>query len=153
MASKQTPEQIKWHRGYYLKFTGDDSIVDFILKYEDLLTQDAWRGNCYVGKGWLPIVAKCFDRLIALNIPDFKVTQVKEKFGQLRIYTTQLPLDHSREIDDILQRCEAETAGTCENCGAVHSEIRGKVWLKNYCDACENDRSKEQAKYNDLEAL
>lgn len=153
MNSKLSPEQVQWHRDYYLKFTVDDSIVDFILKYESLLTQDAWRGNCHVGKGWLPIVAKCFDKLLDLNLPDFKVVQVKEKFGRLVIYTSRLPTEHASILDLIINIAEAEACKTCENCGAPHYEIRGNGWLKNYCDTCENDRNKARAKYNDLEAL
>ena len=132
-----SPEQIQWHRDFYLKFTGDDSMVDLILDFEDLLTPDAWKGNMGVGKGWIPAVRECFSKLKALNIPNFKVLQVKEKFGRLRIYyTPQLSMTEYSIVEKILIEAENRCDETCEGCGVPNNEIRGPYWLKNYCNEC-----------------
>jgi len=131
-----SPEQIQWHRDFYLKFTGDDSMVDLILDFEDLLTPDAWKGNMGVGKGWIPAVRECLSRLKALNITNFRVLQVKEKFGRLRIYTNQLPMAEYPAIERILSEAEAKCDETCENCGRPNKEISGDYWVKNHCEKC-----------------
>lgn len=58
-------------------------------------------------------------------------SQVKEKFGTLRMY-----LDWSTdEMEDIVDEAEAKSAVTCANCGHV-GQLRGGGWLLTLCDKC-----------------
>jgi hypothetical protein len=86
-----------------------------------------------VGKGWQPIVriviSECDTRGVI-------ITQIKEKFGGLRIYTK-----HSHPgiefIDGMIRLAERVCAITCEFCGAPGQRITTKrQWLKTLCNSC-----------------
>ena len=95
-------------------------------------------------EGWKSIIDDTHNKLKYID-PDYKVAQIKEKFGGLRYY-----YDHSfesyddirREImDDIVRTAEDEASRTCELCGANKSsdkvEIRvHKYWYFGYCQSC-----------------
>ena len=95
-------------------------------------------------EGWKSIIDDTHNKLKYID-PDYKVAQIKEKFGGLRYY-----YDHSfesyddirREImDDIVRAAEDEASRTCELCGANKSsdkvEIRvHKYWYFGYCQSC-----------------
>ena len=62
------------------------------------------------------------------------ITQIKEKYGGLRIYTAYT----SDEIKEIIKQAEQECRETCEHCGSKENvEQRGTHWYKNLCDKCE----------------
>ena len=62
---------------------------------------------------------------------DFKVAQIKEKFGGLRYYY------HggcaSSKIDELIGVAEAVSYSICEECGAP-GEIRKGGWIRTLCD-------------------
>lgn len=64
--------------------------------------------------------------------PDFpKVSQIKEKFGGLRVYMTFA----TDEMFDIIQDAEDASFEICEMCGAAGRE-RELSWIKTLCDEC-----------------
>lgn len=70
------------------------------------------------------------------EIPMF--TQIKEKYGTLRLYMTST----SDEMDEYTDAAEKASHNTCETCGK-YGQVRGGGWL--YC-ACD-----EHAKPEDLQ--
>lgn len=86
-----------------------------------------------IGRGWLPIVEE-LDREIAEIDPDYRINQIKEKFGGLRFYI-ELVTDDEEErnhIYELVNEAEAKCDVMCEICGE-EGKIGGKRWLKCRC--------------------
>lgn len=85
-----------------------------------------------VGKGWHDLIDIAYDYIASNNI---NVLQVKEKFGQLRIYigpSNRFTLGFISAIENV--------SGTiCEICGASGSIRSIHGWYKAVCDNCERD--------------
>lgn len=81
-----------------------------------------------VNPGWSALIHEAYDKLPA----DTAVTDVKEKFGTLRIYISSAP----PPFYDTLDHIEEKSALVCEYCGnsAETRDIGG--WYKTICDAC-----------------
>lgn len=104
-----------------------------------------WGFEC--GDGWEPIIREAaaaleaeiakykassdFDPDLELGVAD----QVKEKFATLRLYIGW----GNEEMHRIIEEAERKSETTCESCGAP-GKIRGKGWIYNACDNCENRR-------------
>ena len=83
-----------------------------------------------VGSGWSKLVDKIYDRLP----PQAVVTQVKEKWGGLRVYTANT----DETIWDFIDSIEAESLTVCEVCGEP-GKRRAGGWIKTLCDRCEEE--------------
>jgi hypothetical protein len=57
--------------------------------YQDLRDRCAYAGGIGIGENdpWMPAILELNDKLSMLD-PDYKISQVKEKFGGLRFYAT-----------------------------------------------------------------
>jgi len=85
-----------------------------------------------VGEGWKPIVKKAVVQLKSIGY-DSEISQIKEKFGGLRIYlNTYCP-----EAERIIMQAERMAANTCEQCGS-HTGVStsGPGWIKTLCCVC-----------------
>jgi hypothetical protein len=99
----------------------------------------------------------------------FQVTQIKEKFGGLRVYwrlgrrgSTEIDavtpegvlrvrlsaraasaVDQSvvAQIDARVDQAEAEASSTCQRCGRGDARRRSEGWLVTLCDACEQQEA------------
>ena len=94
-----------------------------------------------VGKGWGGIltnafkqIAETFDKTGA-DFSEFSVLQIKEKFGELRIYTGALDAAVADQVYKIIDDAEIESGRTCEWCGKP-GKARGGGWIKTLCDNC-----------------
>ncbi|SEG68633.1 hypothetical protein SAMN04489712_1098 [Thermomonospora echinospora] len=107
-----------------------------------------------VGRGWHPLLLRLHEQLLAVN-PGYRVNQVKEKYGTLRVYLVsglllepyfgsgRLPdPQRSAEIERenaqarrLVAAAEEESARTCEACGNP-GRTRDGHWLKTLCDDC-----------------
>ena len=71
------------------------------------------------GKGWWPLIEKVAAAIDSFNAahPDspVEVTQIKQKFGGLRIYHHNTPEDIRQLIDEAIEA----SWHTCERCGAT----------------------------------
>lgn len=86
-----------------------------------------------VGPGWEQILRDADAQIAPLAFPDFYYTDVKEKFGGLRIYTSYSTPD----IDSIIDAAEALSLKTCESCGAPGRARTGKSgWITTECKRC-----------------
>lgn len=68
------------------------------------------------GPGWHDLVVALNELLDVEADADFRFTQIKEKFGQLRMYWTGA--DPSGRMDQIVEAAEEISASMCETCGA-----------------------------------
>jgi hypothetical protein len=84
-----------------------------------------------VGLGWLPILDKLAEDLIALGW-DRSVAQIKEKFGGLRFYID----DGTDAMYARIKQAEKECDETCEYCGQP-GKARGGGWIKTLCATCD----------------
>lgn len=71
------------------------------------------------GKGWWPLIEKVAVAIDSFNAahPDLpvEVTQIKQKFGGLRIYHYNAPEYIRQLIDEVIE----SSWHTCEHCGAT----------------------------------
>lgn len=86
----------------------------------------------WVGPGWWPILDQLFAVLV-LHGWDRKVTQIKEKFGGLRVHLNS----YDANAWTAIRVAEAHAWDTCEMCGTTQSvRTRGDSWLRTRCNAC-----------------
>lgn len=84
--------------------------------------------NDSVGKGWHALVSRMFDELIATGW-DKRVSQIKEKFGTLRVYIS----DNQAGFQDIIDKYETLSATICEHCGEPGKTVSINYWMKTSC--------------------
>jgi hypothetical protein len=83
--------------------------------------------------GWFPLVAEMHAELAPTGVP-FEYAQIKEKFGELRVYMGK----RTDEAQAIIEAAQAKAAVTCEKCGDTDSaRMRTRNhWLQTLCDTC-----------------
>jgi hypothetical protein len=117
---------------------------EIIKKYPELFGEPPYDPKesliCFgleVSVNWLPVLDKGFQQMAEIvkkeNLDDFRIIQVKEKFGGLRVYT-RYSID---EIDKIIDRMEKEVESICEKCGSPEGKWREDGWMRVTCDICE----------------
>jgi hypothetical protein len=122
------------------------SAKEIILKYPELFGEPPFDlKKTLVGFGfecspyWYPVLEKGFKRISKIvkdkNYDDFRIVQVKEKFGTLRIYTQP----YIEEVENIIREMENECLTICENCGAP-GKLRTNGWFSVLCDDCFYER-------------
>lgn len=88
--------------------------------------------------GWYPLLTELFDKMeeVVKKSPeiykDFQVQQVKEKWGELRIYCSW----YRSEIEALIDECNDKCAVTCEICGKEGSMKERYHWYKTLCQEC-----------------
>jgi hypothetical protein len=88
------------------------------------------------GDGWFDLVWTLCERLESV-VPaaetetgrSFRVLQVKEKFGGLRVYTSY----SNDAISALIEAAGIESIRTCEVCGST-GRRRGTSWVETRCD-------------------
>jgi len=99
-----------------------------------------WIDNECVGEGWHHILRDLHGRLAQIE-PDYRVFQIKEKFGGLRVYTytEHLSDDDRKKVYAWIGIAEEEAWKTCEACGeygSLRTERDGEpwTWVRTLCD-------------------
>lgn len=64
----------------------------------------------------------------SLNLPDFKIAQIKQKFDELRCYTEGE--EGNREVAAIITQAQDLAARTCERCGNPIGHLRCQQYLR-----------------------
>ena len=92
-----------------------------------------------IGEGWMPIIDKLFrgiqaeiDKQPEDYYKDFYITQVKEKFGTLRVYCSY----YYSELEDLIDKAERESSCTCEQCGEEGYLKTVGGWDMTLCEKC-----------------
>ena len=88
-----------------------------------------------VGAGWHSLVDEAYDLCEAHEI---EITQIKEKFGGLRIYMQPLM---DKELCDLIDPkiagIEMRSYTMCESCGQPAEPSSKGYWVKTICKSCE----------------
>lgn len=89
--------------------------------------------------GWLPLLEQFLER--AINFEGwFKVVQIKEKFGGLRIYTEtedDIPNEIRTMIDGLIAEAEFKAVRCCHDCGCeIDRDNARKYRFFVLCDVC-----------------
>lgn len=85
----------------------------------------------WVDAGWDEILLETDRRLAAVD-PDYRVHQVKEKFGRLRYYCS---LDGHPDGYRVIADAELEAARRCERCGEPGEIDRQTAYIRTLCAA------------------
>lgn len=83
--------------------------------------------------GWLYIILD-LDYAISEIFPEYRVFQVKEKFGGLRYYIGGVPPDKYDAIHSLIRAAEALSFKTCDTCGAPGTVRNDRPWVRTLCD-------------------
>ena len=113
-----------------------------VEKYPDALSEYggdamktcmAWGFEC--GNGWFKIMEELCEKIG--NIPGFKFSQVKEKFGTLTIYYDGPNNEDDRAIvRQAVDDAEIKSSNTCEICGEPGERKSNNGWLSTDCKKC-----------------
>lgn len=98
------------------------------------------------GDGWKSLYQPIIDWIADYNeknkdVPDFvpiQIFQIKEKFGQLRIYVSYEP----EELSEMIGKAESESEKTCEHCGSKNDVGTTIGWISHFCRNCMERLSK-----------
>jgi len=88
-----------------------------------------------VGYGWAQIVRECHEKLVSFDA-NYKIVQIKEKFGGLRYYFNPSNSAYTRNMHNQIIHLEKKSYEVCELCGAP-GKLRKTIdggWLKTLCD-------------------
>jgi hypothetical protein len=121
--------------------------TEIIKKYPELFGEPPYDPQktliCFgleVSEKWLPTLDRGFQQMSDIvkreKLDDFRIVQVKEKFGGLRVYS-RYSID---EIDKIIERMEDEVETICEKCGSLEGKWRTDGWMRVTCDKCEEKK-------------
>jgi hypothetical protein len=111
--------------------------------YEDFPTLFANRESkgscmafgCECGDGWYDILRAACNRIAAheeyAGEQTFSFTQVKEKYGTLRLYHC----GGDSFCNGVVSMAEAMSAMTCERCGR-QGRPNDRGWISTLCDGC-----------------
>lgn len=92
-----------------------------------------------VGPGWRSLLLRLHTQLLALE-PDYRIHDVKEKLGAVRIHITASSAPARPEIRSLLTAAEEQSATTCEFCGSPGRRRRRNDddagWIKAVCEDC-----------------
>lgn len=89
-------------------------------------------GYIAAGMGWFGLIEETLEQIDATLLPEdveaFRITDVKEKYGTLRIYTDNAP----DAVEVIIEVAERRSALTCDRCGE-YGRVGGRRWLACRC--------------------
>ena len=91
--------------------------------------------------GWYKMIYLLLQDLQELKLNDnFYITQIKQKFGGLRVYTSYT----NDDIDLIIQGYGDLSYKICECCGEEGVLRKDLSWIQVLCDTCMNKTIKER---------
>ena len=83
--------------------------------------------------GWYDLIEELHNKLLTID-PNYRIDQIKEKFGLLRYYfTTENSYD---EMNKIVDEYEAYSGQVCEFCGDPGKLANFGGWFKTSCVKC-----------------
>lgn len=97
------------------------------------------------GKGWESLYRPIMTHIDELNKTldeKIEVSQIKEKFGGLRIYLTR----YTEELREMIADAEDKSYNMCENCGKEAKRRNRNGWIYTMCDECYDEMNKRKEK-------
>lgn len=97
-----------------------------------------WGIEC--GTGWYNIIDNLCEQIQSYvdtnNCPQVEATQVKEKYGGLRVYVTH----EDDYIENLIEEAEKKSYQTCEFCGTTENIGHTQEWIITLCETCAKKR-------------
>lgn len=118
----------------YIYEKSDDCLSDGDSFFPDVIQEkiDAGMGcGSSLPAGWLTLMMD-IHKILMRTDPDYKIDQIKEKFGGLRFYTSGVT---SAEGQLAIDNGESASYTTCEQCGGP-GKLRDGRWIRTLCDRC-----------------
>ena len=84
--------------------------------------------ECY--DGWLWLLDELIGKIVCID-PLASASQIKEKYGTLRVYM----MSTTDEIEDLIEEYEVLSETVCELCGSP-GKINDDGWISVRCDTC-----------------
>lgn len=103
--------------------------------------------------GWLRIIEAASDKLInALNENEgqIKILQIKEKFGELRMYMRGDTPEIQEAVSEIQRWAEEQSIGRCIATGGEGHLVSIRGWYLTLCDDAERMAKDDRKKLSDL---
>jgi hypothetical protein len=130
--------------------------IELVKAYADLFhpmgDPPRAQGWPWVKDGWRDLVERACDRIRAAVQADrgtFKVIQIKEKFGSLRIYWDgTLSPQTAAQVEEAVDLAEARSCCTCEICGEP-GRLYGGGWWTTRCTQHAEDRLAIEGRQDD----
>lgn len=89
--------------------------------------------GCEIDDGWYQLLFDLCIQIERTNPPlDFHFSQIKEKFGTLRIYFE----NGNKEISNLIDQAEEKSALVCERCGTKDNVTSEGNWILTLCKEC-----------------
>ena len=112
---------------------------DFFIHKDDPM-KSLMRFGFACEDGWLHIIFRLLSELEVLtanSIPGdpLQVKQVKQKFGELRVYTNW----STNEIESVIEAARQLSRRTCERCGQPETLLVSAGWWETRCASCTPD--------------
>lgn len=113
-------------------------------KNTEALREEATEGSSFslfgieCGKGWKHLYQPIIDYVAEYNKDKdederIRIMQIKEKFGELRIYLSH----YTEELDEMISEAEDKSYNTCETCGKyIEGPIEEHHWIYPLCREC-----------------
>lgn len=84
---------------------------------------------------------KFMGKWIRKDIPQIEFTQVKEKFGSLRVYTNRC----EKVIDEIINMTSILSTTICADCGSMNNvRLDGSAYVIYLCEQCRGENGKSK---------
>lgn len=134
-----------------------------VKRYPWLLPKNVWTDKLDKDYDYTYTLADCFpegwrkaffeemheelrEELIKYNyLDEFRVMQIKEKYGMLRYYVGSTPKDS--KIHDIIDKYEYISQFICLDCGKLDVPVIDDGWLTPICESCYNKRKNRQKQW------
>lgn len=81
-------------------------------------------------------VKQCLDKVGYAD--EYRIMQVKEKFGSLRWYDDSAPKEIYDELRDIIGKYSVISEHICHSCGKPDSPVSKGAWIFTMCEDCWN---------------
>ena len=106
------------------------------MNFRDLLLKkfpSIYKPNCDIStqEGWNNIILQLSEKIMDSQ-KNIQVSQVKEKFGELRFYYRP----HDADIDLLISDAERQASTTCEKCGKQGRLLNNCGWMSVLCQSC-----------------
>ncbi|MDA0345532.1 MAG: hypothetical protein O3C54_06185 [Proteobacteria bacterium] len=124
---------------YQYCYNNTDTALDILDRFDQ-----SYPPLLDIGPGWMPIIFPLHNKILSL-VNDYKIYQIKEKFGGLRFYGYPIVLDfynpqskyHVNQIyNHLVQSAEEQSFNTCQVCSAsakVHKINNRYITLCSTC--------------------
>jgi hypothetical protein len=95
--------------------------------------------GCEFVDGWYRLLERLCEGLEPVAPPEFRFTQVKEKFGQMRVYAS----GGNEETERLIWKAREESLKVCEECGATEGvTTEWTRWPRTLCRSCHDSQDR-----------